>query len=144
LVGIQIGGRGVYTTGGGWVGGGFGLQGALQGAAMANILNALETRVHNDCLMRLSFENAELNFQVLDLTPRDLELQLAPIRLHLERNLGVTSTSTMGLSGTVGNAGSKGEKDLKTKLLELKTAFQEGLLSEAEYEEKRSKLLANL
>jgi len=144
LVGIQIGGRGIYTTGGGWVGGGFGFQGAMQGAAMASMLNALETRVHNDCLMRLSFENAELNFQVLDVTPRDLELQLAPIRLHLERHLGVTSTSTMGLSGTVGNAGSRSEKDLKTKLQELKTAFQEGLLSETEYEEKRSKLLENL
>lgn len=144
LVGIQIGGRGIYTTGGGWVGGGFGFNGAMQGAAMASMLNALETRVHNDCLMRLSFENAELNFQVLDLTPRDLELQLAPIRLHLERHLGVTSTSTMGLSGTVGKAGSRSEKDLKTKLQELKVAFDEGLLNESEYEIKRSKLLENL
>jgi len=144
LVGVQIGGRGIYTTGGGWVGGGFGFQGAMQGAAMASMLNALETRVHNDCLMRLSFENAELNFQILDITPRDLELLLAPIRLHLERHLGVTSSSTMGLSGTVGKAGSRSEKDLKTKLQELKTAFQEGLLNETEYEEKRSKLLENL
>lgn len=107
LVGVQIGGRGIYTTGGGWVGGGFGFQGAMQGAAMASMLNALETRVHNDCLMRLSFENAELNFQVLDITPRNLELQLAPIRLHLERHLGVISTSTMGLSGTVGVGGAR-------------------------------------
>jgi hypothetical protein len=50
----------------------------------------------------------------------------------------------MGLSGTVGVAGSRSEKDLKTKLQELKTAFQEGLLNETEYEEKRSKLLENL
>jgi len=144
LVGVQIGGRGIYTTGGGWVGGGFGLNGALQGAAMASMLNALETRVHNDCLMRLSFENAELNFQILDITPRDLELKLAPLRLYLEKNLGVTSTSTMGLSGTVGVSGARMDKDLKTKLEQLKVAFSEGLLTESEYETKRSKLLDNL
>jgi hypothetical protein len=144
LVGIQIGGRGIYTTGGGWVGGGFGLNGALQGAAMAGMLNALETRVHNDCLMRLSFENAELNFQILDITPRDLELKLAALRLHLEKSLGVTSSSTMGLSGTVGVSGARNDKDLKTKLQELKVAFSEGLLSESEYETRRSKLLENL
>ena len=144
LVGVQIGGRGIYTTGGGWVGGGFGFDGAMKGAAMASMLNALETRVHNDCLMRLSFDNAELNFQILDITPRDLELNLAPVRLHLEKNLGVTSTSTMGLSGTVGVSGSRRDKDLKTKLQELKLAFDEGLLTESEYEAKRSNLLENL
>lgn len=144
LVGLQIGGRGIYTTGGGWVGGGAGFNGAMQGAAMASMLNALETRVHNDCLMRLSFENAELNFQILDITPKDLELQLAPIRLHLEKHLGVTSTSTMRLAGTAGRGGNKSEKDLKTKLVELKQAFDGGMISQSEYESKRSELLENL
>ena len=144
LVGLQIGGQGIYTTGGGWVGGGVGFNGAMQGAAMASILNALETRVHNDCLMRLCFEDAELNFQILDVTPRDLELKLSPIRLHLERHLGVSSSSTMGLSGTVGVAGKKNSKDLKTKLQELKQAFEEGYLTKEEYESKRSGLLENL
>lgn len=144
LVGVQIGGQGIYTTGGGWVGGGVGFNGAMKGAAMASMMNALETRVHNDCLMRLSFENAELNFQVLDITPRDLELQLAPLRLHLEKYLGVTSTSTMKLSGTVGITSKKSEKDLTTRLQELKQAFDEGLLSQLEYESKRSAFLENL
>jgi len=144
LVGVQIGGQGIYTTGGGWVGGGVGFNGAMRGAAMAGMMNALETRVHNDCLIRLSFVNAELNFQILDITPRDLELALAPIRLHLENNLGVTSSSTMGLSGTVGVVGKRNEKDLKTRLQELKQAFEEGLLTQEEYESKRSVLLENL
>jgi hypothetical protein len=144
LLGLQIGGQGIYTTGGGWVGGGVGFNGAMKGAAMASMLNALETRVHNDCLMRLSFDDAELNFQVLDITPRDLELKLSPLRLHLERNLGVTSSSTMGLSGTVGATLRNSEKDLKSKLQELKNAFEEGLLDEQEYNSKRAQLLENL
>lgn len=144
LVGVQIGGQGIYTTGGGWVGGGVGFNGAMKGAAMASMMNALETRVHNDCLMRLSFENAELNFQILDITPRDLELQLAPIRLHLEKHLGVTSSSTMGLSGTVGTGSKKSDKDLTTRLQELKQAFEEGLLTQTEYDSKRAVLLDNL
>jgi hypothetical protein len=143
-VGLQIGGQGIYTTGGGWVGGGVGFNGAMQGAAMASMLNALETRVHNDCLMRLCFEDAELNFQILDVTPRDLELKLSPIRLYLERHLGVSSSSTMGLSGTVGVPSKNNSKDLKTKLQELKQAFDEGLLTKDEYEAKRAGLLENL
>lgn len=145
LVGVQIGGVGIYTTGGGWVGGGVGFNGAMKGAAMASMMNALETRVHNDCLLRLSFTNAELNFQILDITPRDLELLLAPIRLHLERQLGVTSSSTMGLSGTVGVAtpNSPG-KDLKSKLEELKRVFDEGLITQDEYDSKRANLLDGL
>jgi hypothetical protein len=143
LRGFQIGGQGIYTTGGGWVGGGVGFGGAMKGDAMASLLNALETRVHNDCLMRLSFDNAELNFQILDITPRDLELLLAPIRLHLEKNLGIVSSSTMGLSGTVAARGTKDSKDLKTSLQELKSAFEEGLLSELEYEKKRRKILGD-
>jgi hypothetical protein len=94
--------------------------------------------------MRLSFENAELNFQILDITPRDLELQLAPIRLHLEKHLGVTSSSTMGLSGTVGTGSKKSDKDLTTRLQELKQAFEEGLLTQTEYDSKRAVLLDNL
>jgi len=144
VVGLQIGGQGIYTTGGGWVGGGVGFNGAMQGAAMASMLNALETRVHNDCLMRLCFEDAELNFQILDVTPRDLELKLSPIRLHLERQLGVSSSSTMGLSGTVGIPSKSSSKDLKTKLQEIKQAFEAGLLTKDEYEAKRSGLLENL
>jgi hypothetical protein len=144
LTGLQIGGQGIYTTGGGWFGGGVGFAGAIQGAALAGIMNALETRVHNDCLMRLSFEDAELNFQILDITPRDLELQLTLIRIHLEKNLGLTSTSTLGLSGTVRTSGKRVDKDLKSRLQELKTAFDEGLLSNSEYEAKRSKLLEDL
>jgi hypothetical protein len=144
LRGFQIGGQGLYTTGGGWVGGGVGFNGAMMGASMANFLNVLETRVHNDCLMRLSFETAELNFQILDLTPSDMELKLAPVRLYLENNLGVISSSTMGLSGTIAAKGFPNKKDLKTKLQELKNAYEEGLLSEAEYQDKREDILGDL
>jgi hypothetical protein len=71
-------------------------------------------------------------------------LQLTLIRIHLEKNLGLTSTSTLGLSGTVRTSGKRVDKDLKSRLQELKTAFDEGLLSNSEYEAKRSKLLEDL
>ena len=144
LNGIQIGGRGIYTTGGGWVGGGVGFTGAMQGAAMASMLNLLETRVHNDCLMRLTFGDAELNFQVLDLTPTNLELSMAAVRIYLQTELGITSTSTMGLQGTMGAKKLSSEKDLKTKLLELKSALDAGLIDHSEYTNKREKLLGDL
>ena len=41
---IQIAGSGAFQTGGGWIGGGFGFSGAMQGAAMASMMNLLTTR----------------------------------------------------------------------------------------------------
>jgi hypothetical protein len=45
-VALRIGGRGVLTstTGGGWIGGGFGMEGILEGAGLAALMNALTTR----------------------------------------------------------------------------------------------------
>lgn len=99
LLGFQLGGVGAYQTGGGWVGGGFGLAGALQGAAMASVFNALTTRTHNDCIFRLVFPDAELTFQVDYGSPADLELRLSALAAWLRQNGNAKSGSVMGFSG---------------------------------------------
>jgi hypothetical protein len=77
LSGIQISGEGLYQTGGGWIGGGFGISGALKGAAFATVMNALTTRTHNDCYFRFVYPGVDATFQVLSHTPRNLEIALS-------------------------------------------------------------------
>lgn len=86
MLGFQLGGLGTYQTGGGWVGGGLGVAGALQGAAMASLFDALTTRTHNDCILRLVFPEAELTFQVYEEAPSDLELRLSALSAWLRQN----------------------------------------------------------
>ncbi len=77
--GIQIGGAGEYTTGGGWFGGGFGISGALEGAAFATIMNVLTTRRHVDTMLRVVFDDAEATFGVEKYIPARLEIELAAL-----------------------------------------------------------------
>src|SRR5437879_5172452 len=44
VIGIQIEGPGAVSRGGGFIGGGFGFEGALEGIAIATVLNALTTK----------------------------------------------------------------------------------------------------
>ena len=100
LLGIQLGGAGEYTTGGGWFGGGLGVKGALEGAAFATVMNALTTKQHIDCIARLAWADAEMTFAVTNRPPRQLELDLAALLAALRG--GATGT-TLPLT-TVGGA----------------------------------------
>lgn len=76
---VQLGGIGAYTTGGGWVGGGFGISGALEGAAFASLMNTLTTRRHIDCLVRFVFDDAEAAFSLTSDTPQRLQLDASAL-----------------------------------------------------------------
>jgi hypothetical protein len=76
---VQLGGIGEYTTGGGWVGGGFGISGALEGAAFASLMNTLTTRRHIDCLVRFVFDDAEAVFSLTSDTPQRLQLDASAL-----------------------------------------------------------------
>jgi len=84
LTGLQASGEGVFQSGGGWVGGGFGISGALKGAAFASIMNSLTTRTHIDCLVRFVYPGVDASFKVLSHTPEDLQIALSGVRNWLE------------------------------------------------------------
>ena len=131
LNGIQITGEGLYQTGGGWIGGGFGISGALQGAAFASVMNALTTRTHNDCYFRFVYPGTDATFQVLSHTPRDLEIALSGIRNWLETRNPVSASSSQVISNT-----SRVEQ-----LEKLHQLFEKGILSEAEYKAEKKRIL---
>jgi len=76
---IQAGGVGEYTTGGGWVGGGFGVRGAFEGAAFAAVMNWLTTRRQMDSILRLEFDDAEVTFGLETHAPGRLEIEISAV-----------------------------------------------------------------
>ena len=131
LIGIQISGEGLYQTGGGWIGGGFGVGGALKGAAFASVMNALTTRTHNDCYFRFVYSGVEGNFQILSHTPRDLEIALSGVRNWLEtRSVEIPNEQK-------GNSLASSADELE-KLWEL---HKKGILTEEEFKKEKRKIL---
>ena len=130
LVGIQITGEGLYQTGGGWVGGGFGISGALKGAAFASIMNSLTTRTHNDCYFRFVYLGTDATFQVLSHTPMSLEISLSGIRNWLETKFQEKSLEA-------------GESRISRvdQLEKLHQLFERGVLNEGEYQTEKKRIL---
>lgn len=86
---LQVGGRGDFatTSGGGWVGGGFGTtlggtaKGMLQGAALAGVMNALTTRTehHTETIILLAWSTGSLSLLNDQLSPASWYAILAPV-----------------------------------------------------------------
>lgn len=85
LIDISIGGPGVYQTGGGWFGGGFGVKGALEGALFATVMNSLTTKTHTSTVIRIIFKDAELNIHTSVVSPEKLDIAISPLRAFLQR-----------------------------------------------------------
>jgi Short C-terminal domain len=128
---VSITGRGEFQTGGGWWGGGFGIKGALEGAAFASIMNAITTKTHIETFIRLSFKTGELNLYLTNITPGDIDLKLSFLRgalPNVQTNHLVTNVNTT---------------DTATQLKNLAELLKEGLLSKEEFEQEKRKLLGN-
>lgn len=95
---IQLGGIGEYTTGGGWVGGGFGVSGALEGAAFAALMNTLTTRRHIDCLIRFVFDDAEATFSLTSDTPQRLQLEASALLAALRGPSAAPNVGALNLT----------------------------------------------
>lgn len=72
---VEIGGPGLVRSGGGFAGGGFGLGGAIEGMAIAAVLNTMTTRTSITTVVRIQATGCELFL---------LHTKLAPDRLRIE------------------------------------------------------------
>jgi|GEM_PF-3414924 len=75
---ISIGGPGTVTRGGGAIGGGFGVQGFLIGAAAASLINLLTTHTSTRTLVRIATTGQELFLLVSCLDPDGMRRYLSP------------------------------------------------------------------
>ncbi len=85
LVDISISGPGKVTTGGGFVGGGFGVSGALEGIAVATILNVLTTKTKIHTFVSIETNFGELHLHYSDMEPGALRVALSHVYLKMRQ-----------------------------------------------------------
>lgn len=140
LIGYQAVGQGAFQTGGGWIGGGFGVMGALQGAAFASVMNLITTRTEIDCMFRLVYAGTDASFRVWSHTPQDLEIGLSGVRNYLETGFGSNAIDVekprteeqLEVSTNIRSA---------TELEKYWHLFEKGAITKDEYESAKKKLL---
>lgn len=74
---FELSGPGAVQTGGGFIGGGFGLAGAAAGILTAGLINRLTTSTRILTVVRIATESGELFFQTNAATPDELRLGLS-------------------------------------------------------------------
>lgn len=84
VVSLQLGGRGAITSGGGWIGGGFGLSGIVTGALMASALNKVTTHSSIETIIYFSTTTGELVLFNNQYMPEQLRAMLSPAFTRIE------------------------------------------------------------
>jgi hypothetical protein len=85
LAELQIAGPGSVTTGGGFIGGGFGVDGALEGVAIATLLNFITTKTKVHTFLTLITNFGELHLHYSGMEPSALRMALAPVYVKIRR-----------------------------------------------------------
>jgi hypothetical protein len=80
----DVGGPGLVKEGGGFLGGGFGLEGAAEGMAVAGILNALTTRTTINTVVSVAWRDAEVFFHTDADVPQAIRMRLSPLFVGID------------------------------------------------------------
>jgi hypothetical protein len=130
---IEIGGPGQTQSGGGFIGGGFGVQGAAEGMLIATALNLLTTRTKIDTVICIQTRTAELFLHHGAATPDALRMLLSPIFTRMRQHDTAARAVLADSSG--GNA------NIVDRLQQLADLRASGALSEEEFAAAKAKLL---
>ena len=132
---VEIGGPGLVRTGGGFVGGGFGLQGAAEGMAIATVLNALTTRTSIKTIVRIQATHCELFLLHVKATPEQL-------RIGLSRPLGaIRAARPAAAAGMNQQPMAAAPASPVEELTKLAGMLESGLLTREEFELMKARVL---
>lgn len=132
--GIEIGGRGAVATGGGVIGGGFGLEGFAIGAIGAGILNSLTTKTNIETIVSVETEAWQVIVFSDKVTPDKLRIELAPAFGHIK-----AAHRDARQASEVPHA-----RDPVEQLAELARLREGGALTDEEFAEAKQKLLGEM
>jgi Short C-terminal domain len=132
--GIEVGGPGLVKSGGGFVGGGFGLAGAVEGMAIAGALNALTSRTSITTVLQIQATGGELFFLHTEMLPGALRMQLSRAIVAI-RNAKANAAPTES-GGQAGPASRLDELERLARLL------KDGLLTREEFDQLKARLIA--
>ena len=129
---VDIGGPGLVRSGGGFSGGGFGVAGAVEGMAIATVLNVLTTQTAIKTIMRIQAAGCELFLLCTTTGPEAL-------RICLSRPLGaVRQARAAATAGTDGGVAAS----LVDQLGRLAAMLENGLLTREEFDRLKAALIA--
>jgi len=126
---VTAGGPGVQSTGGAWIGGGFGPTVALEGMLVASILNKLTTKTTVNTLVHAVRHGAEYIVHTQVATPNELNLELSALQgriAHVKRQ-AASAASRPGMA---------------EELAKLAALHQTGALSDDEFAAAKQRILS--
>ena len=129
LLMIHVDGPGLVTTGGGFIGGGEGLTGAIEGMAIARVLNALTRRSTVQTFIELHALGKHALWITDQVTPRQLGLLLRPVQARLREARIMHDEVAL---------------DPLDRLAKLSALKSSGVLTEDEYASAKSTILGDL
>jgi hypothetical protein len=125
---LEITGRGQVTKGGGFIGGGFGLEGAVVGMVVASMLNALTTQTKMETVLQFETQDIEAFFHYGRSTPEALRIDLSEVFGQVRRASAPTEEPRSS------------DVELADRLVKLADLRREGLLSAEEFEAAKRRL----
>jgi hypothetical protein len=135
VVGFEAGGPGAVKTNAGVIGGGFGLEGAVEGMLIAAALNKLSTKTTVTTTANLETRSVTYKFVTNLYLPQQIGQMLAPInKLIYDMNHAARNKAP----GT-----ESGNSPLE-QLEQLAKLHQSGILSDEEYESTKARILASI
>ena len=129
---VDIGGPGLVKSGGGFVGGGFGVAGAVEGMAIAGVLNALTTQTKIKTVIRVQATECEL-FLLCTYTERET------LRIELSRALGAIRQARARMTARADDRPTASVVDQLGKLVAM---LESGLLTREEFDRMKAALIA--
>lgn len=134
LLALNVDGPGAVTKGGGFIGGGIGL-GAVEGMAIAGVLNALTTRTSVTTFVEIQDSSKHLLFVHSAMTPDEISLRLKTVHARMRAQAQTASRNQQS---------SHAQLDPIERLRRLGELHQQGILTDDEFRAAKEGLLANL
>lgn len=122
---LEISGEGTVTTNAGVVGGGFGVEGFIKGAIVAEVLNAATTKSSTNTFLRIMTTDSELYFHTSEREPAHLQILFSKVFVHIN-SAQTKKTNSTGISD---------------ELLKLHSLFKDGALTQDEFDVAKRNLL---
>ncbi|HUC26288.1 MAG TPA: SHOCT domain-containing protein [Streptosporangiaceae bacterium] len=132
---VEIGGPGLVRTGGGFVGGGFGVNGAIEGMAIASVLNALTARTSIKTVLRIQGTGCELFLLHTMLTSEQ-------VRIVMSRPLGaIRPARAAAVADGIQHGARVVSPSPAEELSKLVDMLEKGLLTREEFNLMKAKLI---
>jgi Short C-terminal domain len=131
---LEIGGPGLVRSGGGFAGGGFGPVGAIEGMAVAAVLNAMTTRTSIKTIVRIQATGSELFLLHTKITPEQLRIQMS-------RTLGVIRAARADETARPSPEARTVSPSPVEELTKLADMLEKGLLTREEFDLMKAKIL---